>query len=137
MRLRERFVLCECVLGSLFHSGEGDIRRQQVEEPKEVVGLCHLGIGCRIIWVKLDGLIQVIDALVQIEIIEIGTSAKIQFVRCRIYLPVVGGAYRKLRVQLGSDLLCTRSSDLILQNEDIAHWTLVTVRPKMLPRGSC
>ena len=43
------FVFCEGGLGRIFHSWKGNIRRQKIEKPEEVVGVGHLCVDWSVI----------------------------------------------------------------------------------------
>src|SRR2546421_11841557 len=70
----------------LLHLAPALAWRYRAKESQKKVSLRHMCVGRRVVWIELNRLIVVVDALLQIETVEIGIRPQVIVVRLRVYL---------------------------------------------------
>src|SRR5882762_11565969 len=130
MALRQALVLLYCQARRFLHLAPAFAGRYLAEEGQKRVSLGHVSVCRRIVRVELDSLTVVVDALLQIEIIEVVVSTQVGLVRLGVRGP---RGSRDLRLQdRHSKGLDDSTRKLILNLENVGQLTIVGLRPDVI-----
>src|SRR5712664_1492919 len=137
MALRQVLVFLYCKARRFLRLAPALARRYRAEERQKRVSLGHMGVGRGVVGVELDGLAIVVNALLQIETIEVIVCPQIVLVRrgvYRLHLRCWGWLGPP---QLGFDLLADCRGYLILQGEHVGEVAFISIGPEMpIVRGA-
>src|SRR6202795_1130136 len=100
------------------------------KEAQEKVRGSHVGIGRRIVRVELNGLVVIINALLQIELIQVGVRLQISFISFWVYRLCLGERLRLRTTQPALNLFSDCRGDVILQSENVTKIPFVRFSPE-------
>src|SRR6266852_8518477 len=131
MALRQVLVFLYCQARRFLRLAPALAGRYRAEEGQKRVSLGHMGVGRGVVGVELDGLTIVVNALLQIETIEIGVGPQVGFVRLGVYRLHLRCWGWLGPPQLGFDLLGDGRRYLILQGEHVGEVAFISIGPEM------
>src|ERR1700681_1354769 len=117
------FVHCQC--RCFLDLAPALLRRYRAEERHEKVGTGHVSISGCVVGIEFDGLIVVLNSLLQIKTVEVIISLEVDFVGLWAHSLHLGGWRWPWPAQPAFDLLCDIGGYLILQHEHIAEIAVI------------
>src|SRR6266446_6791719 len=137
MALRQVLVFLYCKARGFLRLAPALAGRYRAEEGQKRVSLGHMGGGRGVVWVERDGLTILVNALLQIEIIEVIVCPQIVLVRLGIYW-LHFWCWGWLRTsQTAFDLLSDIRRYFVLQGEHVAEVAFISIGPEMpIVRGA-
>ncbi len=131
MAIRQTLVFLYCQACRLLHLAPALAWRYRAKEGQKKVSLRHVCVGGRVVRIELNRLIVVVDALPQIETVEIGIRPQIIVVRLRVYLFHLRYRSRLGPTQFRFDLLGDGRCHFILQCQHIREVAFKSIRPEV------
>src|SRR3984893_9190506 len=107
------------------------LRRYRAEERHEKVGTGHVSISGCVVGIEFDGLIVVLNTLLQIKTVEVIISLEVDFVGLWAHSLHLGRRSWPWPAQPPFDLLGDIGGYLILQHEHIAEIAVIAIGPEM------
>src|SRR6266699_803749 len=137
MALRQALVFLYCQTRRFLHLAPALAGGYCAEEGQKRVSFGHMGVGRGVVRIELDGLTVVVDAFLQIEIIEVVVCPKVVLVRLDVHCLHVWRWGWLRTTQAAFDLLGDRRRYLILQGEHVGEVAFKSIGPEMpIVRGA-
>ena len=131
MAVRQTLVFLYSQACRLLHLAQAFAWRYRAKERQKKVRLRHVCVGRRVVRIELNRLVVVVDALPQIETVEIGIRPQVIVVRLRVYLFHLRYQRRLGPAQFRFNLLRDGRCHFILQRQHIRELSFKSICPEV------